>query len=62
MHAKCLVIDDAHALVGSANFTRRAIRDNIEVGVVVHEQAFARKLLGQWEDAISERLIVAVEG
>jgi phosphatidylserine/phosphatidylglycerophosphate/cardiolipin synthase-like enzyme len=35
MHTKCLVIDDAHALVGSANFTRRAIRDNIEVGVVV---------------------------
>lgn len=60
MHAKCMVIDDAHALVGSANFTARAMTDNIEVGVVVHEQAFARKLLGQWEDAISERLIVAV--
>jgi putative cardiolipin synthase len=62
MHAKCLAVDDTHALVGSANFTRRAMQDNIEVGVVVHEQAFVRKLLGQWEDAISERIIVAVAG
>ncbi len=60
MHAKCLVVDDSHALVGSANFTRRAMQDNIEVGVVVHEHAFVRKLLGQWEDAISEQVIVAV--
>ncbi len=62
MHAKCVIIDDTQALVGSANFSRRATRDNIEVGVVVRDPGFVRRLIGQWADAINERVIVAVEG
>jgi phosphatidylserine/phosphatidylglycerophosphate/cardiolipin synthase-like enzyme len=48
MHAKCVVVDGAQALVGSANFTERAHASNIEVGVAIREPAFAQALLHQW--------------
>lgn len=48
MHAKCIVVDRAEALVGSANFTARAQSNNIEVGVVIREPGFAEALLHQW--------------
>lgn len=35
MHAKALVIDAQHALVGSANFTRSGMAGNIELGLKV---------------------------
>lgn len=48
LHAKCVVIDDAISLVGSANFTDRGQARNYEAGVLLHEAAFARRLGGQW--------------
>lgn len=35
MHGKVLVIDDAMALVGSANLTSRAMERNLEIGVLL---------------------------
>lgn len=61
MHAKCVIIDDTHTLVGSANFSRRAMGANIEVGVVVRERGFVRRMIGQWADALNERVIAAVD-
>jgi phosphatidylserine/phosphatidylglycerophosphate/cardiolipin synthase-like enzyme len=48
MHAKCIVIDDARALVTSANFTNRGQTRNLEVGTLVEDAAFAVQLAGQW--------------
>ena len=61
MHAKCMVADGLHALIGSANFTRRAAQDNLEVGVVIHEREFVQKLLGQWDEAINEKVIRKID-
>jgi phosphatidylserine/phosphatidylglycerophosphate/cardiolipin synthase-like enzyme len=35
LHAKCVVVDGARALIGSANLTKAAQQRNIEIGVVV---------------------------
>ena len=48
MHAKCIVIDQRRALVGSANFTDRGQHRNVEVGALIDDRRFARALLAQW--------------
>lgn len=48
LHAKCVVVDDARALVTSANFTGRGERRNVEAGVLVHDVGFAKRLAGQF--------------
>ena len=44
MHAKCVVIDGAQALVTSANFTEAAQERNIELGLLVDAQPVARRI------------------
>jgi len=48
MHAKCVVVDGAAALVTSANFTRRAHEQNLECGVLLEDPTFAHHLARQW--------------
>lgn len=57
MHAKCIVVDDARALVTSANFTSRAQSRNIEVGVLLEDAAFATELAEHWRDLLKEELL-----
>jgi phosphatidylserine/phosphatidylglycerophosphate/cardiolipin synthase-like enzyme len=61
MHAKCIVVDGREALVGSANFTDRAQTRNVEVGVAVREEWFARALLHQWNAAMGAGMVVNAE-
>ena len=56
MHAKCVVIDDAEVFITSANFTGRAQRDNIELGVLIRDAAFASRVSGQWRNAVNSGL------
>jgi hypothetical protein len=49
MHAKCIVVDGRHVLVGSANFTRRGHTRNVEVGVRLEDAELAATLTGQFE-------------
>ncbi len=51
LHAKCIVVDDCRALVTSANFTSRGQERNVEVGVLVESEKFARELVHQWRNA-----------
>jgi len=51
LHAKCIVVDDRRALVTSANFTSRGQERNVEVGVLVESEKFARELVHQWRNA-----------
>ena len=48
MHAKCVVVDQQRALVGSANFTSRARTRNVEVGVMIDDPRIAKDLAGHW--------------
>jgi hypothetical protein len=52
MHAKVVVVDEAHVLIGSANFTQRAQQRNIEAGVLLHDAAFAKQLVTQLQSLI----------
>jgi len=53
MHAKCIVVDEAEVLLGSANFTRRGHERNIEVGALFKDEAFAKVLVGQFEKLVA---------
>jgi phosphatidylserine/phosphatidylglycerophosphate/cardiolipin synthase-like enzyme len=41
LHAKCVVVDDERAFIGSANFTEAAQMRNIEVGLLVTDPVIA---------------------
>lgn len=55
MHAKCIVVDDEVALVGSANFSNRG-RDNrsLEVGALIRDYHFVQSLLAAWANVEDE--------
>jgi len=44
LHAKCIVVDDEHVFVSSANFTEAAQERNIEVGLLVQSRALADRV------------------
>jgi len=52
LHAKCVVVDQAEALVTSANFTEAAQQRNIEVGVRIVDAMFAKALEQQFEGLV----------
>jgi phosphatidylserine/phosphatidylglycerophosphate/cardiolipin synthase-like enzyme len=53
LHAKCIVIDDEIAFVTSANLTEWAQERNLEAGVLIHDENFARSLRNQFDSLIS---------
>jgi phosphatidylserine/phosphatidylglycerophosphate/cardiolipin synthase-like enzyme len=57
LHAKCLVVDDRYALVGSANFTSRGQTRSIETGVLIDDEGFASGLVEQWCGLINAGLV-----
>ncbi|MEH6542525.1 MAG: cardiolipin synthase [Porticoccaceae bacterium] len=52
VHTKLLLIDDAYALVGSANIDPRSLRLNYELGVEIYDQAVVAELIGDFEEAV----------
>lgn len=57
LHAKCIVVDELHALVSSANFTEAAQERNIEAGVLVRDPGFARALSAQFETLVHQGIL-----
>lgn len=57
MHAKCVVVDGARSLVTSANFTEAAQQRNIEVGVLISDERFAKTLVNQFDAMIRDRAV-----
>jgi phosphatidylserine/phosphatidylglycerophosphate/cardiolipin synthase-like enzyme len=53
LHAKRIVIDDEIAFVTSANFTEWAQERNLEAGVLIRDEGFARSLRNQFESLIA---------
>lgn len=58
LHAKCLIVDDEHVLITSANFTGRGQDRNIEVGVVIHDKQYAAALERQWNNLVESGDVV----
>jgi phosphatidylserine/phosphatidylglycerophosphate/cardiolipin synthase-like enzyme len=57
LHAKCVVVDDRFALIGSANFTHNAQARNIELGVLIDDPMFAQDLVRQWLGLVEAGLV-----
>jgi phosphatidylserine/phosphatidylglycerophosphate/cardiolipin synthase-like enzyme len=62
LHAKCVVVDDARALITSANFTDRGQTRNLEAGVLIEDAAFATKLAAQWRALVSSGQVARYSG
>ena len=62
MHAKAIVADARYCLVGSANFTRRGLARNIEMGVIIDSPELARQILAHWRAWIQGAMILPVPG
>jgi phosphatidylserine/phosphatidylglycerophosphate/cardiolipin synthase-like enzyme len=60
LHAKCIVVDEARALVTSANFTDRGQTRNIEMGLLVEDAGLATRLVHQWRALIESGLVTKV--
>jgi phosphatidylserine/phosphatidylglycerophosphate/cardiolipin synthase-like enzyme len=58
LHAKCVAVDGKRAFVSSANFTTRGQDRNIEAGVLLHDETFARQLERQWLSLIEGGLVM----
>jgi phosphatidylserine/phosphatidylglycerophosphate/cardiolipin synthase-like enzyme len=54
LHAKCVVVDAKHVLIGSANFTKRGHTRNLEVGVRLEDPALAAALTGQLDRLVED--------
>lgn len=52
LHAKCVVVDRRHVLIGSANFTRRGVERNLEIGVALDAPELAETLVQQFDRLI----------
>lgn len=61
-HAKVVVIDEAVSLVTSANFTQRAQERNVEAGVLIRDERFARQLRRQFEGLVETKAVREVPG
>lgn len=59
LHAKCVVVDDEVAFVGSANLTDAAQHRNVEAGVLVRDATFAARLRQQFDSLIEHGLLRA---
>ena len=60
LHAKCVVVDDETAFVGSANFSEAAHSANIEASVIVRDARFARSLSQQFEGLVARQKLERV--
>jgi phosphatidylserine/phosphatidylglycerophosphate/cardiolipin synthase-like enzyme len=62
LHAKCVVIDERVAFVSSANFTPAAQVKNVEAGVLVRSERFAKQLAGHFHALVSGNALLRVPG
>jgi len=62
LHAKCVVVDQRYALIGSANFTQRGHERNVEAGVLIDDEDFACRLVAQWRSLIDSGAMTRYRG
>ena len=53
LHAKAVVVDGRHVLVGSANLTDRGQTRNIELGVKIDDVALAERVVSHFAGAVA---------
>jgi cardiolipin synthase len=58
IHAKIVLVDDAVACVGSANFDRRSMKLNHEVEVVVSDPSVCAVLDGHYDEDVANSILI----
>jgi cardiolipin synthase len=61
LHSKTLVVDEACAIVGTANFDNRSFRLNFEICAVVYGRPLAQQLAAQFETDLGASREVSVD-
>lgn len=54
LHAKTLVIDDTHCVIGSSNMDTRSFHLQFEVNVAIHATAFVAKMAALFEEKLAQ--------
>ena len=62
LHAKLVVADAERVFITSANMTRAAWDDNIELGVLIHDRALADECIAHLRDLITREHLVRLPG
>ena len=57
LHAKVVVADEEHVFITSANLTRRAWDDNIELGILVRDADLAGSVIAHVQELIDARVL-----
>jgi phosphatidylserine/phosphatidylglycerophosphate/cardiolipin synthase-like enzyme len=60
LHAKAAVADDQVAFVTSANLTGHAIRENMELGILIRGGAIPRQLLAHFRQLMSDGVLAQI--
>lgn len=60
LHVKCAIVDDV-AIIGSANMTDDAFNRNMELGMLVREEATVRSLVEHFNELIRSGVLVGVK-
>lgn len=61
LHSKFVVVDSKWAFVGSANFSDAASSKNVELGLQVHSEMLARKILRDVQAFETQKVLVSVD-
>jgi phosphatidylserine/phosphatidylglycerophosphate/cardiolipin synthase-like enzyme len=61
-HAKCVIADDDHAFITSANFTEWAQQRNVEAGVLIRDRHFAGQLRQQFAGLVQTKQVRRLPG
>ncbi len=60
LHAKCAIADDHTALVTSANLTGFAIKENMELGILIRGGPVPGRLAAQFRELIARGVLAEV--
>ncbi|MBZ0186760.1 MAG: hypothetical protein K8F91_10970, partial [Candidatus Obscuribacterales bacterium] len=58
LHAKCIVVDENHVFVSSANFTEAAQERNIEIGLAFKSPEIAKRIIWHFSALLDEGILV----
>lgn len=59
LHAKCIVVDGKSVFISSANFTEAAQERNIEVGLLVHSDWLAERVVLHFDTLLAANLMMS---
>lgn len=60
LHAKCVIVDEAHVFLTSANFTQAGQQRNLEAGLLLDNPTLARDLTAQFDALVRTSALLPI--